>query len=331
MEPLKTGVRADQNPTVPTEEEKQWLKKQSGKQAQALDGKPGFSEAESKILDMLVEGIGSVAYSYSRPVTQARYLISYKKDIRVYIQALNKLVPAAKTPLKQVQNWLEKQGMYAPVSSEEWAVTREEILLTVADDWMEELKAKVDAIKEWEAAMQGAATDSAAQAPESSRAGQNMSAVINTTSLPDQNGQMTDLSQYFNQPGKDLVLVSLWGTWCGPCKAEIPYLNNVAKKYPNVTVVGLAQEYSQENLQAGVKRLKAKPDYPVLLDAIGEAKAKLAPQAQGIPHLMFFSNDGTLLKEETGFSAPSGGGNPIAGEVEGLLKEGREVPVDEAE
>ncbi len=39
--------------------------------------------------------------------------------------------------------------------------------------------------------------------------------------------------------GKD-VIVNFWGTWCGPCKAELPGLNRFARKNPEVVVLGLA-------------------------------------------------------------------------------------------
>ena len=37
----------------------------------------------------------------------------------------------------------------------------------------------------------------------------------------------------------DLVLVNIWGEWCGPCCWEIPYLQQVHKNYPNVLVLGV--------------------------------------------------------------------------------------------
>lgn len=39
--------------------------------------------------------------------------------------------------------------------------------------------------------------------------------------------------------GQD-VIVNFWGTWCGPCRAELPGLNRFAKTNPDVAVLGLA-------------------------------------------------------------------------------------------
>lgn len=37
----------------------------------------------------------------------------------------------------------------------------------------------------------------------------------------------------------EVTVINFWATWCGPCVAEIPGFNNVAKDYPEVNVVGV--------------------------------------------------------------------------------------------
>jgi thiol-disulfide isomerase/thioredoxin len=36
------------------------------------------------------------------------------------------------------------------------------------------------------------------------------------------------------------VLVNAWATWCGPCVAEMPELDALAKAHPDLVVLGLA-------------------------------------------------------------------------------------------
>ena len=37
-----------------------------------------------------------------------------------------------------------------------------------------------------------------------------------------------------------IVVIHFWATWCGPCTAEIPGLNDIVKKYNNENIIFLA-------------------------------------------------------------------------------------------
>ncbi len=37
-----------------------------------------------------------------------------------------------------------------------------------------------------------------------------------------------------------VVVVNFWGSWCGPCRAEIPEIADFAEKNPDVKVLGVA-------------------------------------------------------------------------------------------
>jgi thiol-disulfide isomerase/thioredoxin len=66
----------------------------------------------------------------------------------------------------------------------------------------------------------------------------------------------------------DVVLVSLWATWCGPCRAEMPRLDRLyrERKDQGFVVFGL----SDENVNVQWKYLEQVPvSYPILAVSAG--------------------------------------------------------------
>jgi thiol-disulfide isomerase/thioredoxin len=76
-------------------------------------------------------------------------------------------------------------------------------------------------------------------------------------------------------PKGKISVVEFWATWCGPCKESIPHLTEMAKKYPQVTFVGVSVwEEDQSKVVPFVKEMGAKMNYHVAMD-------KVAPGAKG--------------------------------------------------
>ena len=106
-------------------------------------------------------------------------------------------------------------------------------------------------------------------------------------------------------PGK-VLLVNLWATWCGPCRAEIPDLIKVSQEFKarGVEIIGLTnenQDLDEEKVKNFVRELK-------IPYKIGWAEQNFALELmQGqvrnnIPQSFVISRDGRVVKRFVGFS-----------------------------
>lgn len=68
--------------------------------------------------------------------------------------------------------------------------------------------------------------------------------------LKDTTGKEVSLVSLRGRP----VLLNFWGTWCGPCRAELPTINEFAAAHPEVAVVGVAVDSGSWKELASAKR-----------------------------------------------------------------------------
>lgn len=90
------------------------------------------------------------------------------------------------------------------------------------------------------------------------------------------------------------VLMDMWASWCGPCIGEIPNLARLHNKYKDkgLTVIGVFVSDKQENLKRAINSEGV--TWPQIFDK--ENKSTLQYGVDGIPHIILFSPDGTILK-----------------------------------
>ncbi len=84
-----------------------------------------------------------------------------------------------------------------------------------------------------------------------------------------------------------IYIVEFWATWCPPCRASIPHLTELQKKYADKGVICIGQDLdeSEDKVVPFVEKMGDKMDYRVTVDAdgaMGKAWFKAAGQ-NGIP------------------------------------------------
>ena len=100
-------------------------------------------------------------------------------------------------------------------------------------------------------------------------------------------------------------VVEFWATWCGPCRATIPHLTELQKKYKGVSFIGVSVwESDPKAVEPFVKEMGDKMDYRVAMDDVAaDAKANEGKMANawmkaaeegGIPTAFIVGKDGKI-------------------------------------
>lgn len=110
----------------------------------------------------------------------------------------------------------------------------------------------------------------------------------------DYNGNPVSLSNYAGK-GK-LVLIDFWASWCEPCKAEIPNIAKIAKKYADqVIVVGLNVWDQPDKFKEAY--VEEKISWPQIVDENKQAFTD-AYGVDAIPQIILIGKDGTILARD---------------------------------
>ena len=106
--------------------------------------------------------------------------------------------------------------------------------------------------------------------------------------LKDLKGDLISLTSLYGQP----VLLNFWATWCPPCRAEMPYLQQVHEQWSSKGLILLAVNFRESRTEVNIFMETNDLTFRVLLDTSGSTTQQYNVRA--IPTTFFIDRDGTI-------------------------------------
>lgn len=119
-----------------------------------------------------------------------------------------------------------------------------------------------------------------------------------------------------------VVVMDFWGTWCGPCLAEMPAIQKVHRNFAsNSNVVFLAVNAGWHGDDADTVRSfveRRHLDLPVALDPDGAVRQM---KVDALPTLVLIDRQGRIRMEEAGYDASEPLESDLTGKIQRLLQQ----------
>jgi len=132
--------------------------------------------------------------------------------------------------------------------------------------------------------------------------------------LDSRGGAKINLSQYKGQ----VVMINFWATWCGPCRQEMPLLEDIYKKYNKLGFVLLGVNVEPDKKAAEDWLAKQKPvTFPILFDT--ESKVTELYQVNSMPSTVIVDKQGNVRLLHRGYKP--GDENEYLNQIRTLIKE----------
>ncbi|HEX9140299.1 MAG TPA: TlpA disulfide reductase family protein [Steroidobacteraceae bacterium] len=131
--------------------------------------------------------------------------------------------------------------------------------------------------------------------------------------LGSQSGKPVDLSHLKGQ----VVLINFWATWCGPCRKEMPVLDQLYSKYKPLgfTLLGVNVEPDPSNATGFLKSTPV--TFPILFDT--DSKVSKLYEVAGMPSTVIVDRKGNVRYIHRGYNP--GEENEYLDQIRSLVRE----------
>ena len=153
--------------------------------------------------------------------------------------------------------------------------------------------------------------------------------LVMTSTVSTSTGASSSMAPSFTLPSRGGVTVSLaslkgkvvmlnfWATWCGPCRQEMPLLEQMHKRYSALgfTLVGVNVDANSKDAEDWLS--KTPVSFPVLFDR--ESKVSKMYDVSAMPSTVFIDRQGNVRYLHRGYKAGDEG--EYLNQIRALLKE----------
>ena len=113
--------------------------------------------------------------------------------------------------------------------------------------------------------------------------------------LKSSTGENLRLSEYRG----DVVMINFWATWCGPCRQEMPLLDELYSRYQRVGFNLLGVNIDDDSRRAMQMAEELGIDFPVLFDARKEVSRLY--EVEAMPVTVLVDREGTVRYVHHGY------------------------------
>jgi thiol-disulfide isomerase/thioredoxin len=118
--------------------------------------------------------------------------------------------------------------------------------------------------------------------------------------LDDLKGRPIDFAELV---GKKVLVISFWGTFCKPCKSEMPFLQKMLEAYGDQGFEVVAISLDTPDTESGVGPFIDRNRYTFKVAVDRQSKAtRMLNSKSVLPYLLIFDRAGNLVKKKDGFS-----------------------------
>jgi peroxiredoxin len=115
-----------------------------------------------------------------------------------------------------------------------------------------------------------------------------------------------------------VVMINFWATWCGPCRQEMPLLEDIYKKYNKMgfTLLGVNVEPDAKAAEAWLAK-QAPVTFPILYDT--ESKVTTLYNVNSMPSTVIVDRKGNVRLLHRGYKP--GDENEYLNQIRALIRE----------